>query len=120
MTHVEQIPLYAADRMYIGLLLPITLVLQGCAVAGLVLNWTATAPDILSYVSTMTRDNIHVDVPVGGSALDGPERARCLADLRVQIADVEADKAEGHIAFRSVDDDRAFKNGVLKEKKLYI
>lgn len=68
----------------------------------------------------MTRDNTNVDIPVGGSAMDGPKRARCLADLRVQIADVEADKAEGHIAFRSTDHDRARKNGALTKKKLYI
>ena len=121
MTHMEQIPIYVADRVYISLLLLITLTLQGCAVAGLVLNWTATAPDILGYVSTMTRDNTYVDVPSGGNTLDGMERARYLADLEVQIADVEADEVEGHIAFRSVDDGRrAFKNGFLVKKKLYV
>ena len=120
MTHIEQIPLYAANRIYVSLLLLITLILLGCAVAGLVLKWTATAPDILGYVSTMTRDNHHVDVPIGGNALDGLERARYLADLRVQIADVEAEKVEGHIAFRSVDDDRAFKSGVVAKKRLYV
>ena len=120
MTHIEQIPLYAADRIYISILLLITLILLGCAITGLILDWTATTPDILGYVSTMTRDNRHVDVSIGGSALDGLERARYLADLRVQIADVEADNVEGHIAFRSVEDDRAFKNGILTKEKLYV
>ena len=120
MTHIEQILLYAADCMYIGLLVIITLVLEGCAVAGLVLSWTATAPDILGCVLAITRDNAYVDISVGGSTLDGSERARYLADIEVQIADVEAENVEGHIAFRNVDDDQVFKNRALAKKRLYI
>jgi len=94
--------IYVSDRLWIGLLLVATTILQFCAVAGFHLKYTATAPDILCYVSTLTRDNPFTPiVPEGGNNLSGLERARLLSDLPVQIGSVSWED-KGHIAFRSV------------------
>ena len=118
-TITEQVPIYAADYLFIGLLFIITLILQICAIAGLILKYTATAPDILGYVSTMTRDNPHMVLPPGGHTLDGLERARYLSKMEVQLADIAWDKVEGHIAFTNMDTKADLTKGKLSKKKLY-
>jgi hypothetical protein len=94
---------FKADRVWIGLLLATTLLLQICAAAGLVIKYLCTVPDILGCVSTMTRENPFISLPEGGNTLDGLERARLLSDMRLQIADVKRDSDVGHLALKTVD-----------------
>jgi hypothetical protein len=115
-----EITVYSTNVLFVTLLLIITLILQACAIAGLILKYTVTAPDILGYVSTMTRDNKFAAVPQGGTALDGLERATHLREMKVQIADVLANHANGHIALRSVEKDVDFARGRLSTYKLYM
>jgi len=82
----QPVTIYVSDRLWIGLLLVATIILQLCAIAGFYLKYTATAPDILGYVSKLTRDNPFTPlVPEGGNNLSGMEQARLLRDLPVQI-----------------------------------
>lgn len=90
------------------------------AIAGLILKYTATAPDILGYISTMTMDNPHISVPPEGNTLDGMERARYLQKVKVQLADVNWDQLEGHLAFRSVENEIDFARGKLSKNRLYV
>lgn len=57
---------------------------------------------MLGFVSSMTRDNPHTPLHRGGSSLDGPERARRLRRLRVQLADLQLQNDIGYIGFRTV------------------
>jgi hypothetical protein len=101
---------YTANRMYIGLLMAITLTLLAYAIASSFLSLMTRAPDVLGYVSTMTRDNPFIQVPAGGSTLDGAQRARFLADIQVRLGDVLPMENVGHVAFQRVgnsDDGRA-------------
>jgi hypothetical protein len=98
----------------------VTLILQLLAILGMALTYTTTAPDILGYVSTLTRDNPHAAVPEGGNTLDGLERARLLSDLRVQLADVKWGDDKGHIAFRSVEAIDEFRWGKVSRNRLYL
>lgn len=120
-TVTYQFPIYSANTPFIVILLLISLLLQACAVWGLILKYTATAPDILGYVSNMTRDNPYVNVPRGVDTLDGLERARLLARMEVQLADVARNKDEGRVVLRSLDDDDGHHRvtGRLSKKKLY-
>ena len=61
----------------------------------------------------MTRDNPFIAVPESGSTLDGAARARHLAKLKVQLADVRPEGDIGHVAFRSVGRDSEFDVGRL-------
>ena len=111
---------YAANRSHAIILIVITVVLQICAIVGLVLKEMTRAPDILGYISTMTRDNVHTAVPGGGNALDGLERSRYLADMRVQLADVRPGDDVGHIVLRSVHNGNESRIGRLDKRRLYI
>jgi hypothetical protein len=72
------------------------------AVVGVVARFFLVAPEVLGFVSSVTRDNPYVRVPGGGSTLDGLERARLLRDVRVRIGDVgEAGGEAGYIAVGS-------------------
>ncbi|UPL02119.1 hypothetical protein LCI18_013053 [Fusarium solani-melongenae] len=93
---------YKSNRVWVSLLLTTTLLLELLAILGLALQFFIRGPDILGFVSTMTRDNPYVPVAPGGSNLDGPDRARMLRDLRLQLADVRPDDANGYIAVRAV------------------
>jgi hypothetical protein len=80
--------------------------LQICALTGIFLRAMTRAPDILGYVSSLTRDNPHIPLSAGaegsGTTLSGLDRARLLRDMRVQIADVEGDKDVERIALVGV------------------
>lgn len=119
-TITQEVPVYAANYLFVAILLVIALILQLCAIAGLILKFTATAPDILGYISTMAMENPHVNVPPGGNTLDGLERARHLQEVKVQLADVNWEQVEGHLAFRSVDNEIDFAKGKLSKKRLYV
>lgn len=95
-TITKEVSVYAANHLFIVILLVVALILQVCAIAGLILKYTATAPDILGYISTMTMENPHINVPYAGNTLDGMERARYLQKVKVQLADVHWDQVEGH------------------------
>lgn len=111
---------YTANRSHAIILIVITVVLQICAIVGLVLKEMTSAPDILGYVSTMTRDNVHTAVPSGGNTLDGVERARYLSDMRVQLADARPGDDVGHIVLRSVNNGNESRKGRLVKRRLYM
>ncbi|KAK3345921.1 hypothetical protein B0T25DRAFT_550644 [Lasiosphaeria hispida] len=77
------------------------LVMLAVACVGAALNRRTAGPDVLGYVSTLTRDSPYVAVPEGGSAMDGSDRARLLRELRVQMRDVRPDEDVGYLAFTS-------------------
>ena len=102
--------LYTASKGRAASLLVITTILQICAIATLILRLTTRAPDILGYISTMTRGNVHTAVPSGGNTLDGVERARYLASMRFRLVDVRPEEEVGHISLSS--------DGLLKDSTI--
>jgi hypothetical protein len=85
----------------------------------IVLKFITTAPDVLGYVSSMTRDNPYVKIPPGATGIDGAARARLLRDVRVQLADVHTHDETGHIALCSVEDDGETRRGKLIRARSY-
>lgn len=68
------------------------------AIASVWLRLRTVCPDVFGYVSSMTRDNPHLPVPMGGSTMSGTERARAMKNVRVKIGEVERqDGLPGHI-----------------------
>lgn len=77
------------------------------------------APDIFGFVSSLTRDNPHFPVPVGGSTLDGISRARALRSLKVKIADISTpQEGHGRLGFVPVVPTRP--TGVLHKDRKYL
>ncbi|KAF6785188.1 hypothetical protein CSOJ01_15636 [Colletotrichum sojae] len=92
---------YYVNRFWMVVLMLTTTILQVLAVGGLVLRYLIRGPDILGYASSLTRDNQFASV-LGGSYLDGAERARSLRNVRVQLADVKPEESCGYIALNVV------------------
>lgn len=61
-------------------------ILLAAAVFSYWLRTRTLAPDIFGYVSSLTRENPHFDLPTDtGSALSGLDRTRALADVKIKI-----------------------------------
>lgn len=65
-------------------------ILLAAAIGAYWLRINTLAPDIFGYVSSLTRDNPHIQLPTEGSALSGMDRARMLKGVRVRIGDVQS------------------------------
>ena len=133
---------YKANIWHASLLLLITMILQISSLISLIIAAFLRAPNILGYVSTMTRDNPYIRLPTSfspdnhgdddgndsgggqgsysGTALDGADRTRYLADIKVQLADVRPSSNIGHIALVSVEEgnENGFRNLDSQGRKL--
>ncbi|KAK5089360.1 hypothetical protein LTR70_007093 [Exophiala xenobiotica] len=89
-TVIQKISVYNANYVWITVLLIVSVILLLCALASLALRIFTIAPDILGFVSSLTRDSPYFEsLSPGGSLLDGEQRARKLRSLKVQIVDRE-------------------------------
>ena len=89
---------YVCNKIWAAILIIASTLLLVCGMCGAIVKYRARGPRILGYVSTMTRDNPYTDLPPGGCALDGLDRARLLKDMEVKLHDVAAEDEVGHIA----------------------
>jgi hypothetical protein len=72
---------------------------------GVALKIFVIVPDLLGYMSSLTRDNPYVQVPAGGSTLDGMERTKLSRSLRLKISDVGGETdGVGYVAISSDND----------------
>ena len=110
---------YVVSIWQAALLIVITFMLVICAITSMILSKITKAPDVLGYVSTMTRDNEYVRVPEGGSTLDGMQRARYLAHMKVQLADMRPEDEAGLIALRNPGGGDEANTGRLIRNRLY-
>ena len=92
--------LYVAHGIWIGILSVTSFVLLACGIASTFIRNKCSGPNILGYVSSLTRDNPHLHIPSGGTALGGLDRARLLKNIRVQIGDTREAEETGHIAIK--------------------
>jgi hypothetical protein len=119
-TRVREFPVYKADVPWILLLLFCSVILFLLGIANIIAAFYVSVPDIFGYVSSLTRENPYVDVPDGGTMLDGTDRSRILKDLRVQLADVRVGDEVGYIALKSLAKEPGSDNGLRSRKgRLY-
>ncbi|RSL73044.1 hypothetical protein CEP53_000815 [Fusarium sp. AF-6] len=90
---------YQIQGKWMALYIASLVVMSTCAVATIVLRLIIRAPDFLTNVAGLTRDSPYINVPSGGSTLDGEERSRLLRNRRLRIVDVHPERDVGHIAF---------------------
>jgi hypothetical protein len=107
-TLVTQSLQYVCNWPVLGLLLFSATTTLLAAISGIVFDHLAIGPDILGYCSTLTRDNPYIKLPLGGSTLDGDERARLLMDLKLRLGDVRSggQSTQGYIAVAPVEETR--------------
>lgn len=89
---------FVCNRSWLVITMICSLILQICAIAGLVLKHRLTGPDVMGLVSSLTRDNPYTPLPPGGSTLDGLDLTRLLRNVRVRLEDVKWSEDVGHIA----------------------
>ena len=70
-----------------------------CIAVGIVMRYKINSPDLLGYVSSLTRDSAHFEQFSVGSTLSELKRATLLQDVRVYIADVKPHMPVGRVAF---------------------
>jgi Sec-independent protein secretion pathway component TatC len=80
---------YICEDRWLYVLVMVSGVLWLVGLTGTLLNYFIMSPDILKFVSSLTRDNPHIPTAVAGTVLDGFERTRLLEDLRVRLGDVQ-------------------------------
>jgi hypothetical protein len=89
---------YNCNITFATLLIVISCILLLISLASFILGTITLAPDILGYMSSLTRDNPFI--PCGeASHLHGLERAKALNNLKVTIGDVDVRAESGYIAF---------------------
>lgn len=94
---------YVCNRSWLVITIICSLILQFCAIAGLVLKHRLMGPDVMGFVSSMTRDNPYTPLPPGGSTMDSLDRTRLLRNVRVRLEDVTWSEDVGHIALTFTD-----------------
>ncbi len=110
LTHSVQV--YAYHPAWLVLLFACSGALLLTGLAGVVLSWRTSVPDMLGYVASMTYNNVYMPLPERGGALDAMHRARILRDLPVSIGDVCGDDKEvGRVAFTYLTDIRRLEKG---------
>jgi hypothetical protein len=109
---------YVCNWGWFILVISASIVTFFCGILNAVIRYQSLAPDVLGYVSSLTRDNPHCKVPGGGSLLDGIDRARLLKDVKVRLEDVRPHNEIGHVAFAASDGDK-FSAGRLRWGRLY-
>lgn len=110
---------YVSNRSWLAIMMTCSLILQSCAIAGLVLKHRLLGPDILGFVSSMTRDNPYTHLLPGASTLDGLDRARLLKNVPVRLEDVSWSEDVGHIALTFIDGE-ADNASRLKKDRPYL
>ncbi|OAP57142.1 hypothetical protein AYL99_07879 [Fonsecaea erecta] len=96
-------PQYSLSWPWLVMDIVSNVVLLATAVAALWLRKHTLAPDIFGFVSSLTRDNPHLNLPEGGSTLSGIERSRRMKKVRVKIADVGEHSSVGRVGLTQVD-----------------
>jgi len=114
-TRSEQV--FLSHKRWLTVLLVASLAMFFSGLTTMILNSTLRVPFVLDSFSSLTRDNPYFQGgPEVGSSLDGAERARRLANVRVRLGDVAPHRDIGHIAIRSTEDGVASK---LERGRLY-
>lgn len=97
---------FVANMAWVAVTLIVAFILLFCGIVSMVFKYGTSSPDILGFVSSMTRDNPNFEHIPGSDKLDGLERARLLRHLRVQIVDVKPWDENGHVTLRNLGHSR--------------
>jgi hypothetical protein len=104
-------PVYKISIPWIVTYFTATFIQVVCVILTIILRYHLCIPEILGYVSALTRDSPYVAVPPGGSTLNDDERAWLLKDCWVRIQDVQPNQNVGRIAFSSDQSATAYSLG---------
>jgi hypothetical protein len=104
------VTVFAYDGVWLRLPFGSSTLLLLVGLAGIVVGQPTLVPDMLSYVSSMTYNNIYFPLPERGGMLNAMHRAQILHDQLVLVGDVEGAEV-GRLAFMTSDTARRLKKG---------
>ncbi|KAE8134439.1 hypothetical protein BDV38DRAFT_295371 [Aspergillus pseudotamarii] len=109
-------PIYEISWPWLAIsIVGIVTIIVGAFVPAL-LGFFTRNPDILGYVSTMTRDAPTLEVPPGGGTLGGIDRALLLKDISIRLGDITDDSGSvSRIGIGTLDQASPSKKGRLYE-----
>ncbi|EME78314.1 uncharacterized protein MYCFIDRAFT_199547 [Pseudocercospora fijiensis CIRAD86] len=87
---------------WLAALLLASLLLVVACIAGIVLRFKLTTPELMLNWTTVIRDNPYVDGPISDSRVDDIHRSRLLRNAKIRFGDVEPASEVGHLAIASV------------------
>jgi hypothetical protein len=96
--HVVWNEVYICRFGWFFALLLATTTMLGAALVGAFFSFRIQGPDLMGYCSTLLRDTPYVSGVKAGSTMDGMERTRREAGMRVKLLDVDPDNEVGYIA----------------------
>lgn len=105
--------IFVCNFAWFALLLASSSVILVTGIVAVVLKRMTLGPELFGFVTSMTYDNPWLDIPKGGTMLDGMERARLLKDVEVCVGDVRGDEDIGHIALAAGVPTRKLERGRL-------
>ena len=112
-------PQYSLSWPWLAMDIVSNLVLLAAGVCAFWLRKHTLAPDIFGFVSSLTRDNPHLQLPEGGSTLDGIDRSRRMKHIKVKIADVSDSNSVGRVGLTQVDESSGYGVRDLEKGKTY-
>ncbi|KAF4629397.1 hypothetical protein G7Y89_g8755 [Cudoniella acicularis] len=115
-TYVVSEEIYVCNFPWLVVLFAASTLALCAAILGAFFSLATRGPDILGYSSSLLRENLRVRGGGGESFLDGSDRARKYANMKIRLIDVEADSDIGHIA---IAEDRGISKGMLMKGRLY-
>ncbi|KAI0452723.1 hypothetical protein F5B21DRAFT_321457 [Xylaria acuta] len=98
------------DRGWLSVLLLSSFTVLAAALASVVVRRRVLVPDILGSLTLVTLDNRCEDIAIGGSTLDGIERARLLKHVPVRMVDVNPGGVHGRLALSGPGNDSLIGN----------
>lgn len=80
-----QIRLNSVNKAWVIITIAVSCLLLVCGVSSLVIKYKTYSPDVLGFVSSMTRDNPNFERVPGSDQMDGLGYAKKLSNVRVQL-----------------------------------
>ncbi|KAI0442512.1 hypothetical protein F4803DRAFT_551098 [Xylaria telfairii] len=105
------------DRGWLAVLLLSSFTVLAAALASVVVRRRVLVPDVLGSLTLVTLDNRCEHIAMGGSTLDGIERARLLKHVPVRMVDVNPSGVHGRLALSGSRNDSLIGN--IESSRLY-
>lgn len=102
-TTIEKHNVFMSEMLWIAVTVIVSFILLFCGSVSMIFKYGANSPDILGYVSSMTRDNPNFEQIHEGDKLDGLKTARVLRHLQVQIVDAKPWDADGYVTLKPLN-----------------
>jgi hypothetical protein len=116
----QTVEVYVRNQAWLAVLVIASTLLLLISIVGTCTKWMTISPDVLGYVSSLTRDNPLTPEFGFSSAMDGLECTKAFGGLRIKLEDVNSQDQYGHVAVSTVNCSQSERDTKLQKGRLYI